>query len=263
MLVFKADESDENVSSSRAAYSWKWITGLRVLSTNFHCHSMGQEQLMARIRPNLKEWLEQEAMSVLIFIFKWLTCRCNYLHIQCRIQSFVLIFTAYVYAHTHRYQFRPQHRPFPRVFSCSGGHETVDWLVNYNCCSFPTNNIKLKTNPPAVSMHTFSEAWVSSLEPINDNIEMTHSKPSLKPIWVVFDLGPDAFVASITLELTGENGHNPHHCRLLTSSSTTNPYKGWLSSEAIDFVITSPTLQHYKVFFRCGKKFRKNTCAIY
>ena len=29
------------------------------------------------------------------------------------------------------YDFRPQRRPFPRIFSCSGGHDCVDHLVNY------------------------------------------------------------------------------------------------------------------------------------
>ena len=63
---------------------------------------------------------------------------------------------------------------------------------------------------------TSSSAWQVPVGPMGGG-----------PQWVILDVGPDMFVSGVSLQLSGRDGANPRHCRLVMSSSQTTPERGW------------------------------------
>lgn len=110
------------------------------------------------------------------------------------------------------------------MYSCSAGHDSVDNLV--------THSVEMDDAPnefggfsapssPAPDLHGGEEL------PSHGAWGVPMSLHSSSPQWVIIDVGPNTFVSGVSLQLSGRDGANPRHCRLVMSSSPLNPLKGW------------------------------------
>lgn len=87
----------------------------------------------------------------------------------------------------HIFVRRPLNRPFPRIFSCSSGHETVDCLVSY------FENTRNSTDTTSVINNIAKEG--QKVEKINiqktsqTNTWTINFANETDPHWVVIDIG--------------------------------------------------------------------------